>query len=38
MSEALIKTEQLTRRFQMGDTTIYALREVSITIGAGDYY
>lgn len=33
----LIKTEKLTRRFQMGESTIDALREVSITIEAGDY-
>ena len=37
MSEALIKTEQLTRTFPMGDTLIYALSAVSVTIAAGDY-
>lgn len=34
---ALIRLEKITRRYQMGAETIHALREVSISIGRGEY-
>ena len=33
----LIKTEHLTRRYQLGDETVMALRDVSLTVETGDF-
>jgi putative ABC transport system ATP-binding protein len=37
MSDAVIRTEGLTRSFQMGATTVHALRGVDLTIERGEY-
>ena len=37
MSDAVIRTEGLTRSFQMGSTTVHALRGVDLTIERGEY-
>jgi putative ABC transport system ATP-binding protein len=34
---SLIRLQKISRRYQMGTETIYALREVSLTIERGDY-
>ena len=34
---SLIRLEQVSRRYQMGEETIHALREVSLSIGQGEY-
>ena len=37
MSEAVIRTEGLTRSFEMGSTTVRALRGIDLTIERGEY-
>lgn len=37
MSDAVIRTQGLTRSFQMGSTTVHALRGVDLTIERGEY-
>ena len=37
MSEAVIRTEGLTRSFAMGSTTVQALRGIDLTIARGEY-
>lgn len=37
MSEAVIRTEGLTRSFEMGATTVQALRGIDLTIERGEY-
>ncbi|MGC6486578.1 MAG: ABC transporter ATP-binding protein [Planctomycetota bacterium] len=37
MSDAVIRTEGLTRSFAMGATTVHALRGVDLTIARGEY-
>src|SRR6266481_9677162 len=34
---ALIKTEHLTRQYQLGDETVMALRDLSLTVETGDF-
>ena len=34
---ALIELAQLSRHFSLGDSTVHALRELSLTIDAGEY-
>jgi putative ABC transport system ATP-binding protein len=34
---ALIKTEHLTRHYQLGDETVMALRDLSLTVETGDF-
>ena len=37
MSAAVIRTEGLTRSFEMGSTTVHALRGIDLTIERGEY-
>ena len=37
MSDAVIRTQGLTRSFQMGSTTVHSLRGVDLTIERGEY-
>ena len=37
MSDAVIRTEGLTRSFSMGTTTVRALRGINLTIERGEY-
>jgi putative ABC transport system ATP-binding protein len=37
MSETVIRTEKLTRAYSMGDSTITALRDVDLTVLAGEF-
>jgi putative ABC transport system ATP-binding protein len=37
MSKAIIDIENLVKRYEMGDEEVYALRDVSLTIGSNEY-
>lgn len=37
MSKAIIDIEHLVKRYEMGDEEVYALRDVSLTIGSNEY-
>jgi putative ABC transport system ATP-binding protein len=37
MTNVLIRTENLTRTYTLGDTIVYALRDVSITVERGEF-